>query len=300
MYKVIVVIPTYNDAARLRLCLQALAQQSYPTEQLSVYVVDNNSTEDIRSVTEHFAFCTYLKEAKPGSYHARNLALSVFDGDETLVGFTDADCIPQPDWVEKAVARLEGAPLTVLGGKVEIATEDKHNPTLIELFEILRGFPQQEYVERDNFAVTANMFTSRKVISVNGLFNTALFSGGDLEWGVRLKQHGIPILYADEVVVRHPARTKLSQLLKKIRRTVGGAYRQRKLTPHCERLFSFRLILRGYIPPFKAIAPIASLPTQVGLCRKVTLFLLMTFLKYYQTTYQLLYKIGVVKEDERF
>ena len=57
-----VIIPVYNDSNRLKLCLQALEKQTYPSERYEVIVVDNNSTEDINSnnVSENF-LSTFLE-----------------------------------------------------------------------------------------------------------------------------------------------------------------------------------------------------------------------------------------------
>ncbi|MBF0233903.1 MAG: glycosyltransferase family 2 protein [Desulfamplus sp.] len=45
-----VIVPTYNDSLRLSYCLNALRSQTYPKSRYEIIVVDNNSTEDIRSI----------------------------------------------------------------------------------------------------------------------------------------------------------------------------------------------------------------------------------------------------------
>ncbi|MEP0925114.1 glycosyltransferase [Leptolyngbya sp. ST-U4] len=37
-----VIIPVFNDGEQLKLCLAALAQQSYPRSQIEIIVVDNS------------------------------------------------------------------------------------------------------------------------------------------------------------------------------------------------------------------------------------------------------------------
>ena len=47
-------------------------------------------------------------------------------------------------------------------------------------------------------------------------------SGGDMEWGQRLRARGFSQVYADDVRVSHPARRTLGQLFRKSIRVAGG------------------------------------------------------------------------------
>jgi len=96
-----IIIPTYRDWDRLRVCLDALAVQTYPRDRIEVIVVNN----DPANAPGTLAFPGTLRlvdEETPGSYAARNAGLRVAGGDVLL--FTDADCVPEPRWVEEAVA----------------------------------------------------------------------------------------------------------------------------------------------------------------------------------------------------
>ena len=45
-----VIIPVFNDSARLKSCLQALEVQTYPQDSYEVIVIDNNSTEYLGAI----------------------------------------------------------------------------------------------------------------------------------------------------------------------------------------------------------------------------------------------------------
>ncbi len=94
-----IIIPVYNDVTSLTKCLEAIDLQSYSKELFEVIVVDNRSEEDIKFIVSQFSWAKYAFESKPGSYAARNKGLTVAKG--RLPGFTDADCIPAPDWIEQ-------------------------------------------------------------------------------------------------------------------------------------------------------------------------------------------------------
>jgi hypothetical protein len=74
----------------------------------------------------------------------------------------------------------------------------------------------------DGYATTANLLVRRDVFLRVGPFDGTLLSGGDREWSMRRAAIGASLHYAPDVVVRHPARKTLAQLISKRRRTAGG------------------------------------------------------------------------------
>lgn len=99
-----VVIPVSNDFERLKTCLKALEEQTYPKKLYEVIVVDNGSDEDINPLVIQFSQAFATQESRRGSYTARNKGDSLAKGD--VIAFTDSDCIPNCDWIEKGVANL--------------------------------------------------------------------------------------------------------------------------------------------------------------------------------------------------
>jgi glycosyltransferase involved in cell wall biosynthesis len=218
-----VIVPVYNDPRGLQTCLAALEIQSYPQTAYEVIAVDNGSDEGIAPILSHFRQARGASESRPGSYAARNAGLARARGD--IIAFTDADCIPAPDWVEKGVARLLNLPgCGLVAGKVEVFFRDPRRPTAVELYDGLTAFPQRRLVEVSRFGATANVFTFRQVVERVGGFDDRVKSGGDLEWGQRVAAAGYQLVYAEEVRVAHPARRSFGQLYRKVARRVGGAH----------------------------------------------------------------------------
>ena len=185
--RVSVIIPVFNDPDRLKICLQALQDQTYPKAQYEVIVVDNGSDRSVEPIVAEFSQAQAAFEARRSSYAARNKGLSLAGGD--VVAFTDADCIPDPDWIERGVVRLLSEPnIGLIAGNVILFFKDPDNPTGAELYELLKAFTQQKNVEEYQFSVTANLFTFRHVIDAVGQFDGTLQSNGDLEWGRRVSR----------------------------------------------------------------------------------------------------------------
>lgn len=215
------IVPVRDGAADLDRCLAALERQDYPPERLSIVVADNGSVEDVAGVVRAHEGTRYVHEPAGGSYAARNAALAVSTSD--VLAFTDGDCDPSPRWVSEAVASLVAEPRAdMVGGAIELTYAHGEPVNGSELFEAVHGFPQEDYLTHRHFAVTANMVTWRTTFDRVGLFDGTLMSRGDAEWGQRVHGAGMRQRYADEAVVRHPARDRMAASVAKWRRTAGG------------------------------------------------------------------------------
>lgn len=222
-----IIIPVYNDAQRLRQCLMLLENQTYPQTHYEVIVVDNNSTEDLKAIIEVFSQAHYAFESTPGSYSARNRGLAIAKGD--ILGFTDSDCAPTADWIEKGVTQLQKHPSCgFVAGCINFSFEDPESPTPAELYDSLHFLQQEKYVKQDHFGATANLFTTPQVFTKVGLFNAKLKSGGDREWGERVHAAGYSQVYGADVKIFHPARSSFQELSKKQCRVYEGNFKKNK------------------------------------------------------------------------
>jgi glycosyltransferase involved in cell wall biosynthesis len=215
-----VIVPVYNDAQRLATCLGALEAQTYRSDRFEVIVIDNASDEPIAPVIERFPHARPVFEAKASSYAARNAGLRQARGE--IIAFTDADCLPYPNWIEAGVAAL-GADNDVAGGRVETIPRDAAKPNLVERYALLSAREHVNALARGE-AETGNMFTRRRVIDDVGPFDATLRSGGDYEWCRRAAAIGKRFVVADSARVRHPARRTLDEVSYRQRRFAGGRY----------------------------------------------------------------------------
>jgi glycosyltransferase involved in cell wall biosynthesis len=221
-----VIIPVYNDSSRLRLCLNALAKQTYGASNYEVIVVDNGSDAEqkTQALAAEFDSVIYTQEAAPGSYAARNKGISVAKGE--ILAFTDSDCIPSQDWLEKGVKHLLDNPSCgMVAGRIEVFNQNPDQATPIELYEqVVFGFPQERMLKDHQSAVTANILTRKSVIDDIGPFKANLKSGGDGEWSRRVYASGYEQIYAEDAWVAHPARRTMDEVSKRVARYAGGWY----------------------------------------------------------------------------
>jgi len=214
-----IIIPTYHDWERLSICIEALAKQTYSPDLFEVIIVNNDPQDPTPGGYPLPRNFKIIEEAGAGSYAARNAGIAHSKG--VIIGFTDSDCIPEPNWIEAAVRYFQNNPgMDRIGGNVELFIAGKKH-TLAEAYEKIYSFRQERNVSEGG-SVTANMFTRKQVLEQVGLFNASMYSGGDMEWGLRAAAANFKIGFAPDVVVKHPARKELKQLLNKIKRVAAG------------------------------------------------------------------------------
>ncbi|SEA63858.1 glycosyltransferase family 2 protein [Rubrimonas cliftonensis] len=215
-----VIIPHYNDVARLRRCLEALRGcEGY--DAIERIVVDNASSEDMGAVAAAFPEIRFVTENSPGAAAARNRGVA--ETESPLLLFLDADCVPAADWIIAARRAMARPGADVVGGRVDVFDETPPPRSGAEAFDTLFAFDQKTYVEKKKFSVTANMLTSRAVFGAVGPFAPDVSE--DIDWCWRAVGQGFRLVYDDAVRVAHPTRSDFTALLRKTRRTERELFR---------------------------------------------------------------------------
>jgi len=249
-----VIIPVYNDNRRLQICLDSLARQTYAADRFEVIVVDNGSVPPVDGNVTVGSNVRMLVEPRPGGFIARNTGLDAASGD--VIAFTDADCYPEPGWIEAGIAAI-GSSRVIVAGHVVAFPALPAAPTAAERFEMLFGFEQDKNATR-GVSVTANLICRRGAFDEAGLFNTDSHSAHDYEWCQQAVRCGYRVVYARNAAVRTPARRSLAALTLKIRRMSGAHYvrgrSRKKLWAH---RFGALLNMR---PPLRRMRRVLSQP----------------------------------------
>ncbi len=279
-----VIVPVLNDSERLRNCLKALENQTYTKSLYEVIVIDNGSHDNIENVVSRYSKAILYHESKPGSYSARNKGLSIAKGD--IIAFTDSDCIPAQDWIEKGVANILRAPnCGLLAGKINVFFRNPDKPTSVELYESVTAFQQKDNAECKGFGATANIFTFRDVINHVGNFNDILKSSGDFEWGQRVRSFGYKIVYGEDACVSHPARYSVDEICKKQVRLIEGFYGIIKISKSYPLISFLGSVALDLMPPVVSIPRICSnerFKGLKGIKEKSQIISVFLFIRYYR------------------
>lgn len=172
--RVSVVVPTCGRPALLARCLAALERQTLPRPEYEIIVIEDGRRD--------------------GPATARNRGWR--KAQAPIVAFTDDDCVPAPDWLERALAAFsEGA--DVVCGRIVMPV-----PAMPTDYE-----RDAQGLERSEF-VTANCVCRRSCLErVGGFdehFKLAWREDSDLHF--RLLAQGARIVHEPRAIVVHPVR----------------------------------------------------------------------------------------------
>jgi GT2 family glycosyltransferase len=237
-----VIVPVFNQWELIPELIDCLRSQSLPADRFEVLVVDNGS-DQIPPADGEPGFVRRLPCAEPGSYAARNLGAAQARGE--VLAFTDADCRPRPDWLREISAAFDSAEPDnkIIAGGVAIVLRSKTRLRPAELYDMVLGIPQQDYVRR-GYGVTANLALPKRVFDRLGGFDPGRFSGGDAEFCRRATaQAGVGVQYCPGAIIEHPARDSMQALITKVRRIKGG---QVAAGPRGRRIL---FAVRAFLPP---------------------------------------------------
>ena len=193
-----VVIPAYNAEVTLGRCLAALGEQTRPPDE--IILVDDGSTDGTAELARRHGV-QVISQSNAGPAAARNTGARAARGD--LLLFTDADCAPAPEWVERMAAPF--ADPTVAGAKgvygttqgelvarfVQIEYEDK--------YDRMRGQPRIDFVD------TYSAGYRRDVFLQAGGFDTTFPTASveDQEFSFRLAKAGHRLVFVPDASVLH-------------------------------------------------------------------------------------------------
>lgn len=195
-----IIIPAYNAADTLPLCLDALCQQIGLTTSLEIIVVDDGSTDDTARLAQQ-AGVTAITQANAGAAAARNRGARVAKGD--LLLFTDADCVPALDWAAQMIIPFSNS--SVIGAKGVYKTEQSRlTPRFVQLeyqdrYDRMVGQPEIDFIDTYAAAYRRDIFLEM------GGFDTS-FPGAsveDQEFSFRLVEAGYRLVFVPAAVVVH-------------------------------------------------------------------------------------------------
>jgi len=112
-----VIVPTRNRPSAIVACLDALAEQSLPSSEWEVVVVDDGSDPALSLAFDRWQQrlrLRVIRQEPSGPAAARHRGAAEAAGH--ILAFTDDDCSPSPHWLETLVDALSHSPDALVGG----------------------------------------------------------------------------------------------------------------------------------------------------------------------------------------
>ena len=250
MSAVDVVILTWNDGELLdRAVASALTSQGV---EVNVIVVDNGSAPPATTVPD--ARITLVRnETNRGVAPARNQGVAL--GRSKYICLLDSDAVLHPDALSRLVAAIESSDEVALAAPVFTDQRPEASagraPTVVDkLFRALnlrgdyRGVVQRGAWWDVDFAIGACQVVRRDAwVGVSGLDETYFYGPEDVDFCLRLREHGWRVVQGATAVVDHPPRRRNRRLL--TRRGIAHAravsrhlWRHRRFNHNIKRRFA--------------------------------------------------------------
>jgi glycosyltransferase involved in cell wall biosynthesis len=210
-----IVIPVYEDWEMIYKNLNKF--KNLVCENVDVVFVDNGSR-----VVPYDSFltpCRLLVCEKKGSYSARNVGIRNSNKTSHFI-FTDADCTPDADWLTYMIEASLAHPSSMIAGDILLYSKEK-KLNVWEAYDSVFSLDQRRYVDNGH-AATANLLIPNFLILKYGMFSESSFSGGDVQYTSKLTSHNVDIYFNKDAKIYHPTRADKNNVVKKIRRIVGG------------------------------------------------------------------------------
>ncbi|MEH2401054.1 glycosyltransferase [Nostoc sp.] len=217
-----VVVPIYNGETDLPELINCLLSQTYPKDRVEYLLVDNNSSDRTLSILKTSAEnCPItihpLSENQiQSSYAARNTGIRAAVGE--IIVFTDADCRPQPQWLDSLIQPFVNSEVVIVPGEILALP----GTTLLELHADREETLSQKHTLDHPFrpyGQTANLAIRRIALEKAGLFRPYLTTGGDADICWRILGENIGRLeFAANAIVGHRHRATLKELQSQWRR----------------------------------------------------------------------------------
>lgn len=221
-----IIIAIRNEMDYLKVTLEALARQDYPSEKLEVIVVDDHSSdftlEELTNVTRQILpnlKSVVLSNDGSGVGYARRTAIGIAAG-ELLCFNLSAHSVPRQDYIRMLVLRMNSNPqITAVGCRFQPYPQDPPFARAIvrAMTSTLGGYGTSHYwSQKDGFvpAVTYAVI-KREVIDRIGGYPV---SGDDMEFNLALGKAGYMLYNTSETTVfyrfkRHSVPSFLSRMI---------------------------------------------------------------------------------------
>lgn len=272
--RIAVVVTARNASSHLPCLLEALRLQTLSRRDFEFVLVDDASSDGTPDIGRTWPGSLVIESpTHVGLPRGRNIGIRACRA--PIIAFTDADCVPDRDWLERGIERMEHDGADILAGGITIPID--HDDSTAAFVDSATYLDQERYARR-GFGAGANLWVRRDVFERAGYFNEELeaYGGDEEDLCHRAVANGARLVYAPEAHVRHPPRRRLRDLMRKAYRLGYGlaAHRRHNAGPLGQHPRMF-LQWRSYTPSrriYNLDRARAQLPGRIGLRRLAAMY----------------------------
>jgi glycosyltransferase involved in cell wall biosynthesis len=296
LFPIGVIIPTYNRADVLLLCLEHLEAQSW--KNFEVIIVDDGSTDDTERQVQNYTMRTplalrYLRQSNSGPARARNQAIALLQSPVCLM--IGDDILASPSLVQIHLALHEERPEPRVTGLGYTRWSEKGQTVTSFMRWLDRDGQQFAYRELMNGVAPSwkHFYTSNLSLKTEHLLAHQFHEGfrkaamEDIELGYRMaQQNELEIVFLREAIADHLHPTTVQQACRRMIGVGAAGYLFEQLWPQSmpKKPNTIKLFLRAILTDEHRVLPLlretAALVTR-GFCpNPLLLFVLQLHFKF--------------------
>jgi cellulose synthase/poly-beta-1,6-N-acetylglucosamine synthase-like glycosyltransferase len=219
-----IIVPVWNEEKTILKTIFSILKLNYPKDKLSVYIVDDGSTDNTWKVVQRFKNnkqIRLLKKENGGKHTALNYALKYINSD--LVGCLDADSFVHPEALNRIVTEFDNKEIMAVTPSI-VLHEPKGILQMVQKAEYMFGiFLRKMFYHLNAIYITPGPFSifRREVFRKIGEYKYA-HSTEDMEMAMRMQKNGMKIANVSNAFVYTVGPTNLKTLYKQRLRWVYG------------------------------------------------------------------------------
>lgn len=198
MPKVSLYIPCYNVEKYVACCIEGVLRQTYAVDE--ILIIDDGSQDRTVEIASQYPVRVVRARENKGVAAARNTAFQSVRNE--LVAALDADCVPEPDWLENLVVCFEDGKVAAAGGRLVETVLDSAADRW------RKAHMTQDWGDRHvvnpPFIFGNNSIIRQSVVEEVGWYDERLRKAGeDADLSRRVRAKGYNVIYEPSAIVRH-------------------------------------------------------------------------------------------------
>ncbi len=194
-----IIIPAHNAEKTLGACLDALQNQTGVSTPYEILVIDDGSTDQTGQIAKDKQVKLYKTPQKSGASTARNIGIQHANGD--ILCFTDADCLPKPNWLSEMIHPFENPDIVGCKGIYESTQKE-----LVARFVQIEYEDKYDLVRKEPFIDFIDTYSAayrRSFLLKHGGFDERIFYVEDQELSFRLAAENYKMVFQPNAIVGH-------------------------------------------------------------------------------------------------
>lgn len=175
MAKITVVVCSYNRANLLKIALDSLVQQSASVDDFDIIAVDNNSTDNTKSILDSYSQLKNFRainELEIGLSAARNKGLNMTNSQ--YVAYLDDDAKADSNWISNALKIIDVLNPDIFGGPIYPYYLNEKPDWFKDSYGQYSVYEKSELLTQGKYLSGSNIFFKTDLLKSYGGFNTNL------------------------------------------------------------------------------------------------------------------------------